>query len=1784
MDTSSSSPPVPPNVEEYNANKFNLDAETSEVPGIISESARKGGNVSTNDGEEPKDIMGESPSFPSIENDSYSFTSDKHSHNRGDGTLAMETLPINGDGGNSSDEKENVNDGDGMNTIYKDEEIDNHDDNDHYIERKSKDGIEDVDRNKNLVGNGEHNDNDVHNRKREDLFHDGIDKEEDINTVASVDSEGKNIDKNDKNGDKEYDEIPSILSKNLLDGFYHHGRFIDRTGSRARFHDTNHLAEMDKVKSSQESTTRINVNFIDPTSTSSLAASSGNVPTTISSPSTSSPVPRQQKHKALGINKWLGKGNDYILSPLAKTKKDASLLASINSYNLYQHFLAAFQTYYGSSLHGVVCSDPLSSSPFHASNDDFNEAYSLGNSYSNGENDNNDNKDSSLSPSRSTRTSKVAIPHISIRPTLVGTPDAAPSSVADPISWHTLPHCHVYLAACHSVEHYRTRVRPALRAFLSQFLGSGSGDGDAARDAATRASGRNEGLDKGGRREVAEAAIAAAGSAADAVTGGGGQSSLDGGRCPQQYIIILVPVGLEPLPEEVSESTVDIDGSRLDEQGGMEIGGSRSLRSRLGVPSSSGGNSKPYDPASLPPPGNEVLYGSKETKELLSKFRKDFPLGRTCVLSTLIERHHSSQQYRSSPPPPGPLQNQEWKAFLQALSDAIVCGFRDSVGRYDTELRRLENLANVIPETSAHGDITDVALKSNAINDGQNSLSNDERRSYSVQQYFLVRESLAFTYEQMQMHREAVREYKALEGFVQNGAFNGKDYDVEVADRNSMDESENENNDEEDVAMKIAAETGDIVRFRETMHSSTLGQSREEAGIRMRTAVASQSQLYIFSRITDLLFRSGRPVDVLESFHSFLMSDYKTRNAKSGKSGYLLSCQTIEWVVGACWDFKIAYEEYYGWTRHDRDGDCVSDAVKKDSATIPSLGIDKSEEARAAARKLVDILDFGRMRLLDLGDVKFGHHNVVREALSDRPKDLERPWHSWSIKTENKNGNARNLNDEGIASEEGQTLKLDSNSVLKPFKSSFSQSSNSCPSFWLRKLLSSISDFSEGYINISEELVRLNVYTKRYRGAARILGEIAEVRIHRSEHEEAVKVLLESIDHSCNASSNMWGELNCWRLFRLASCQRISGTANDYLQTLTLCFGHHLSTSMPSKASLLLQRDMEDVVNSPSINNEMKGMSPFLECSLTVEPTKLGKAVGPLGLIHRKLVRHICCVGDTVLTKLRIFSHLPGSIVIDALKLLLITAERYEALHTDDSSDNLTEDNAFRVLNVQRDPKIEIQSGWNDFQIPWTPMSPGWFLLDSVHLTWGNATFHHDCHDSRKPILGVEVTPSKPTQTIELNPLFLIPGHEQDVRIVFHSGLDIVRGGTLELMCSYGLQISPPNIDPSYRVWGDSCMVNLDPCAPNSKVTIVTSVKSDLTKRMTVGDEGDGNNVVDDDVVQIMQAKVTTFYHHGLYKDPSEIEGNDKEPEAPQMTSVLEGIVTTLDRPALTVHKVNALPLTEKDVIISITIHCNTPVPFSLKEWNISLPPPLVLSQENCDMNEGLFQYPVVEGEELFFGFKCDRLNVGTTTDASQSERPVMNVVLQDDFGKTFRQVLPLNIDAYYNQMKVEDENDNKHLASAELKIISNEGMVSSPVSFTYHIDTSMMTAPKRRLSMQGRSAMMQSPNEEAPTAAPPSLLFHICGAEVDWILGGKIRGCLDHTDKSSPFQLDFVGIPTRAGVIKRFPSLTLTYCTDSKNYLSHPPIIIHARFPDSFMALPYCSHMALAYPTSSSQ
>jgi len=421
----------------------------------------------------------------------------------------------------------------------------------------------------------------------------------------------------------------------------------------------------------------------------------------------------------------------------------------------------------------------------------------------------------------------------------------------------------------------------------------------------------------------------------------------------------------------------------------------------------------------------------------------------------------------------------------------------------------------------------------------------------------------------------------------------------------------------------------------------------------------------------------------------------------------------------------------------------------------------------------------------------------------------------------------------------------------------------------------------------------------------------------------------------------------------------------------------------------------------------------------------------------------------------------------------------------------------------------------------------------------------------------------------------------------FSSKKDILTKGIVELTCSEGLKVLPPGVDDPNQddsdAWLDKCSISLDACGLDSNQHIKTLVKSDAIQAHAHG--------AAPKAVQTLQANVSTSFHHALYKQVTE----GDEPESPPMKNTLQARVTTLIRPALTMNQTEAFPLSKGIVMISVSVLCNTPTPFFIKEWNVHFPPPLALvngAKNEEDSNEVLRNHSVVEGQEICFAFTCRRMGSQEKSDASNNTggngdldgKPNLCVILRDDQGKTFRQVLPLDLQSFYEQIHIEDEYSGMNKATAELKCSLEEGIVGAPVHFTYDLDVSLISP-----SMLSKRSIHEDKNtDQLP------LLYSIHCDEIYWILGGKVRGTVQTQPQpgnkiGAKVSLHFIGIPTRSGTLKNFPEITLYYApppSSSEESLSNTSsspmsITVHCHVPDSFMSLSFKNHMALAAPAS---
>lgn len=538
------------------------------------------------------------------------------------------------------------------------------------------------------------------------------------------------------------------------------------------------------------------------------------------------------------------------------------------------------------------------------------------------------------------------------------------------------------------------------------------------------------------------------------------------------------------------------------------------------------------------------------------------------------------------------------------------------------------------------------------------------------------------------------------------------------------------------------------------------------------------------------------------------------------------------------------------------------------------------------------------------------------------------------------------------------------------------------------------------------------------------------------------------------------------------------------------------------------------------------------------------------------MTKHLAFVGGEIKFSLRINSHLPRPIAVNGVRLYLITLEQYEFVYRRNGIVN--EEDAFRILSIDS-PTVDIMPGQNEFYFSWQPMTSNSYILASVEIQWKEASFFYDSALLRKPMIGLDIQPSEPTQTIELNPLFLIPGHVQNVRLVFHSGSDVITEGQVRLICSEGLLVVPPKTDPSKLEdeWSDECIIPLGVCGPGKKIVITTLVKSSTVK----------HNNEDTGHVQTLWAKVETRYRHELYEAVME---RGEEPESNPMKTLLEAMVTTLDRPALAVDDAEAFLLGDDHVIVNISLQCNSPVPFYIKEWHLDLPPPLQVGEDG-DLNKGMFQHAIPEGEMLLFGFKCTRNELSETAD-SICERPLLRVVLQDDFGKTFLQVLPVHLEEIYKKLRKENNYAELYTATAELKCSLEEGAVGRPVPFAYDLNLQSLVTPKQR-----KGALLKG-NASLSSVHDCPILYTIVSDGCDWIVSGNVQGLIKPSPGKQSLSLRFRAIPVQSGILRNFPELYLEYLPTTKNSLS-PPITVQCHNPVSFQSFAYTSSHSLAVP-----
>ena len=482
--------------------------------------------------------------------------------------------------------------------------------------------------------------------------------------------------------------------------------------------------------------------------------------------------------------------------------------------------------------------------------------------------------------------------------------DAAKSAVHD-FSWER-PYCYVYLAACESLEHYRTKVKPSIQAFVSQL--------DAANNRSkTRRS-------AGGMTNSA------------ATTPDSPAKTRKRYTASPRYVIIYVPTGDrgEDVATAANNGTAVASTAAAttstNKTTGLASRFAAAARQRMATRGGAGDqqdssvhsnvDSSVHDSTDDDGTASTAATAasqklSKTERETAKRFNQDFPSGNVCTLSHLSNNASSGNGDSA-------WEKLEWNTVMKAMGVAISGGFQDRCNRFDEQLRKLD--------LQRRGDAKPT--------------SDEDATRFHLVNFFLVKESLAFTYEQMRLPAEALLQYEELRAFL-------PDTEAKV----KFEESE--------LALLRVALTADVLDFRSSL------RDRAE----FDEVSASVVEDYIFARELALLFQMHKSVRIAKRSVAFVRAKFNALRPMVADS------EELAWLLrhcfGFCWDFRIATQPY----------------IEGQNS--------KSNYHMAFARTTCDLLEFARSCFLALGkDIVDGEPLVTK--VDDLVCNLQGPWEPWS--------------------------------------------------------------------------------------------------------------------------------------------------------------------------------------------------------------------------------------------------------------------------------------------------------------------------------------------------------------------------------------------------------------------------------------------------------------------------------------------------------------------------------------------------------------------------------------------------------------------------------------------------------------------------------------------------------------------------------------------------------------------------------------------------------------------
>mmetsp|Transcript_17550 Transcript_17550/g.43176 ORF Transcript_17550/g.43176 Transcript_17550/m.43176 type:complete len:1387 (+) Transcript_17550:51-4211(+) len=1141
------------------------------------------------------------------------------------------------------------------------------------------------------------------------------------------------------------------------------------------------------------------------------------------------------------------------------------------------------------------------------------------------------------------------ISSLPVSPTLFGTvsDNAISAPLSEPSEWHTGPFCHVYIAACQGLDHYRAKIRPSLQAFVSQI-----------ESAATQPQ--------------------------LATTGGQGGHSA-------HFLVVYIPTGAKEKdgdvkPENVRSAVANrLSMVRRRFANREDLDGSQHSRDSLD-------SNEMLDETEEAEAGSLSLL-SKIERNIYKKIAADFPNGKVCALSRASLSSKIETEAVSSTG--FAIKTQEWNSFNRCLGQVIVSGFKDRCRRYKDELRRLD--AQRASEATARKNGSHVPPEFNEFN-----LAN----------FFLVKESLAFTYEQMQLFSEALLQYDEFRTFLPQLSTRGH-----LEAKEDREHCEALKTDPDSPTLLELADSGDFAGFREKIQR-----------VSDLKPILDIVRRYLFARELCLLTKMEQPAELVARCRRFIMmmyaimmrgiSDYDAEEQK------LRKMKAAEWVIQCSWDVKCASEQYLLSMAEAMRSSFRDDETQNTSLSLMSDSSDATRLEQGLARQLSELLEVARLLYKELGSSKFSNGNPLKTYESALPADMFELWKPWEAQK------PKDDMDDTVVVEKKNKEPPRRVSIMQRASIPAVNAPHDEREFFLKTAFDSEESYEDTYLKMASCLVTMNKFAGRKRFAARHQGDIAESFVRSGLLVEAAKIFKKTVricrwDH--------WDRCHFYRLFRLAYCQRTTAKPSEYLKTLVSAFSPRTTAVAPELALLYLQDDLEAVIGHESVGEARYGKLAFLEAQMKIENTSDdAKSLGS-AFDRKQLAKKYCSVGETVRIQVTLNSNLPRAIELDSLQLFIVSFDSFSSIV--ENHESVEEEDAFKILTTGA--SITLEPGSNTYSFEWSPSTAGQYILSTAEIVWKQGYFYYDGMDLPEDLYGVDVLPSEPTHSLSIEPAVLLPGHDQEVRLSFNAADDFIVAGKLQLGCSEGLTLIPPGEDPSSGNWRSSCEVDLGSYKAGETKLFIAHVRCGLIDNFSRQSISQQSSI---DKVHGFSVKGVTTYLHEESVDADH-----------PMRNTMDLFAPILEKTALSVEGVDLVWVSERQrAIASIQLVSNTPRYFSVENWKLVLPPPFSVT-EGVDLNGDLLKCKVFNGDELALAFDC---SVVDGTHGSGDEEPILQVELCDDVGKKFSLDLPIDMNEHYLQV-LEEPSTPKSLGttSATVALGTAEGQVGEPVMMSFKID-----------------------------------------------------------------------------------------------------------------------------------